>query len=172
MVLLCGAAEGDISMLNSMNIEIAAQMAGIDAVAEWQWDGGHVPSEIFGSSLALRVDQMYGEYAENPALTGEEITKSDDDLQTANGAAESPTGTDLTSWVSLDEDGRYIFSLEDIAAYRTAAASKATPGFDVIDYGQEDYVFGNSDTDARHWSAWVYQALSDNRELLEPLFNQ
>ena len=172
MVLLCGAAEGDISMLNSMNIEIAAQMAGIDAVAEWQWDGGHVPSEIFGSSLALRVDQMYGEYAENPALTGEEITKSDDDLQTANGSAESPTGTDLTSWVSLEEDGRYIFSLEDIAAYRTAAASKATPGFDVIDYGQEDYVFGDSDTDARHWSEWVYKALSDNREVLEPLFNQ
>ena len=172
MVLLCGAAEGDISMLNSMNIEIAAQMAGIDAEAQWQWDGGHVPSEIFGSSLALRVDQMYGEYAENPALTGEEITKSDAELQTENGSAESPAGTDLTSWVRLDEDGGYIFSLEDIAAYRTAAASKATPGFDVIDYGQEDYVFGDSDTDARHWSPWVYRALSDNRDILEPLFNQ
>ena len=35
-------------------------------------------------------------------------------------------------------------------AYRTKGASKAVPGFDVIDYGQEDYVFGDSDTDARH----------------------
>ena len=63
------------------------------------------------------------------------------------------------------------FSLEDIAAYRTAAASKATPGFDVIDYGQEDYVFGDADTDARHWSIWVLQALRDNADALEPLFN-
>ncbi|MBR1561157.1 MAG: hypothetical protein IJ646_13025 [Clostridia bacterium] len=166
MVMLCGAAEGDISMLNAMNLEIAANMAGIDATAEWQWDGGHVPSEIFGSSLALRVDEMYGKY-----VSGTESVKSDADRQTANGTAESASGTDLTGWVSLDEDGQVSFALEDIAAYRTAAASKATPGFDVIDYGQEDYVFGDSDTDARHWSAWVYKALAENRDALEPLFN-
>ena len=29
---------------------------------------------------------------------------------------------------------------------------KAVPGFDVIDYGQEDYVFGSSEQDARHWN--------------------
>ena len=44
------------------------------------------------------------------------------------------------------------FTLADIAAYRTAGASKAMPGFDAIDYGQEDYVFGNSERDARHWN--------------------
>ncbi|MDO4865988.1 MAG: hypothetical protein Q4C10_05485 [Clostridia bacterium] len=172
MVMLCGAAEGDISMLNSLNLAIAASMGGIDATAEWQWDGGHVPSEIFGASLALRVDEMYGQYAENPALNGEEIAKSDADLQTGNGAAESPSGTDLTGWVCVDDDGNLSFSLEALAAYRTAAASKASPGFDVIDYGQEDYVFGDSDTDARHWSTWVLKALEDNRETLEALFNQ
>ena len=166
MVLLCGAAEGDISMLNSMNIALAANMAGIDASAEWQWDGGHVPSEIFGSSLALRVDAMYA------ALNGEEVTKSDSDVQTENGTADAASGTDISGWVSVDEAGNVSFTLQDIAAYRTAAASKATPGFDVIDYGQEDYVFGDADTDARHWSEWVYKALSENREILEPLFNQ
>lgn len=166
MVLLCGAAEGDISMLNSMNIALAANMAGIDASAEWQWDGGHVPSEIFGSSLALRVDAMYA------ALNGEEVTKSDSDAQTENGTADAASGTDISGWVSVDENGNVSFTLQDVAAYRTAAASKATPGFDVIDYGQEDYVFGDADTDARHWSEWVYKALSENRETLEPLFNQ
>lgn len=28
-----------------------------------------------------------------------------------------------------------------MSSYRTMGASKATPAFDVIDYGQEDYVF-------------------------------
>ena len=60
------------------------------------------------------------------------------------------------------------FSLADGMAYRT----KGAPGFDVIDYGQEDYVFGDSDTDARHWSEWVLKALEENRETLEGLFNQ
>ena len=177
MVLLCGAAEGDISMLNSLNLEIAAELAGIETTAEWQWDGGHVPSEIFGSSLALRVDYMYG-YEEGAAAEPIEIDVLDSERQTENGTAESATGTDLTDWVHVEVteyDGDYgmavDFSLEDIAAYRTAAASKATPGFDVIDYGQEDYVFGDSDTDARHWSKWVLKALEENREILEPLFN-
>ena len=170
IVLLCGAAEGDISMLNSMNIELAGDMAGIDVTTEWQWDGGHVPSEIFGSSLPYRVDIAYAMYAEG--ASGAEITLLPSDLQTENGTAESPSGTDLTGWVSVDGNGSVDFSLADIAAYRTAAASKASPGFDVIDYGQEDYVFGDMDTDARHWSTWVLKALSENREVLEPLFNQ
>ena len=62
-------------------------------------------------------------------------------------------------------------TLADGLAYRTSGASKAVPGFDVIDYGQEDYVFGDSDSDARHWSAWVLKALQENREMLEALFN-
>ena len=62
------------------------------------------------------------------------------------------------------------FSLADGMAYRTKGASKAVPCFDVIDYGQEDYVFGDSDTDARHWSAFVLKALEANRETLEALF--
>ena len=168
MRIVCGASEGDISMMNSLNIQIRALNAGVDAVIEWQWDGGHVPSEILGDSLALYVDEMYGKYVEG-AVT---VTKPAAEKQTANGTGESASGTDLTSWVTLDENGKVSFSLADAAAYRTKGASKATPGFDVIDYGQEDYVFGDSDSNARHWSVWVLKALQENADVLEPLFNQ
>lgn len=40
------------------------------------------------------------------------------------------------------EDGAVAFSLVGAAAYRTAGAGKAVPGFDVTGYGLEDYVFG------------------------------
>ncbi|MBR3274855.1 MAG: hypothetical protein IKF98_13170 [Clostridia bacterium] len=163
--IVCGAVEGDIAMFNSLNTQLAALNAGIDATIEWQWDGGHVPSEVLGNSLPLWVDMMYGEY-----VSGVETTKAAAEKQTANGAAESATGADLSGWVSLEEDGSVTFTLADAMAYRTSRASKAVPGFDVIDYGQEDYVFGDSDTDARHWSAWVLKALEENREALEGLF--
>ena len=165
--IVCGAVEGDISMFNSLNLQLAALDAGIDATIEWQWDGGHVPSEVLGESLALWVDKMYGEY-----VSGVETVKAAARPQTENGTAEAPTGTDLSGWVSLGDDGSVSFTLADGMAYRTSGASKAVPGFDVIDYGQEDYVFGDSDTDARHWSEWVLKALDENRETLEGLFNQ
>ena len=165
--IVCGAVEGDISMFNSLNLQLAALDAGIDATIEWQWDGGHVPSEVLGESLALWVDSMYGKYA-----GGVEVEKAAAEPQAANGTAESPTGTDLSGWVSLDDAGNVSFTLADGMAYRTGGASKAVPGFDVIDYGQEDYVFGTADADARHWSEWVLRALEENREILEPLFNQ
>ena len=40
----------------------------------------------------------------------------------------------------------------------------------MIDYGQEDYVFGDSGTDARHWSKWVLKVLEEHQEELEELF--
>ena len=165
MRIVCGAVEGDISMFNSLNMQIAALNAGIDATIEWQWDGGHVPSEVLGNSLALWVDMMFGEH-----VSGVETAKAEAMKQTVNGTAESATGTDLSGWVSLDDGGQVSFTLADGMAYRTSGASKAVPGFDVIDYGQEDYVFGDSDTDARHWSAYVLKALEENREALEALF--
>ena len=161
MRIVCGAVEGDIAMFNSLNMQLAALNAGIDATIEWQWDGGHVPSEVLGNSLPLWVDMMYGEY-----VSGVETVKAAAEPQTANGTAEAATGTDLSGWVSIDEDGNVSFTLADGMAYRTSGASKAVPGFDVIDYGQEDYVFGDSDTDARHWSEWVLKALEENRETL------
>jgi len=165
--IVCGAAEGDIAMFNSLNMEIAWLNNGTDAVIEWQWDGGHVPSEILGNSLALYVDQMYGEHVEG-AVT---IEKPAAEAQTANGTSESASGTDLSGWVILSEDGTISFSLADLMTnYRTKGASKATPAFDVIDYGQEDYVFGSSSQDARHWSVWVLKALEENAEILEELF--
>ena len=165
MRIVCGAVEGDISMFNSLNLQLAALDAGIDATIEWQWDGEHVPSEVLGNSLALWVDMMYGEY-----VSGVATVKAGAEPQTENGAAEAATGTDLSGWVSVDGEGKVSFTLADGMAYRTKGASKAVPGFDVIDYGQEDYVFGDSDTDARHWSEWVLEALRENRETLEELF--
>jgi len=164
--IVCGAAEGDIAMFNSLNMEIAWLNNGTDAVIEWQWDGGHVPSEILGNSLALYVDQMYGEHVEG-AVT---IEKPAAEAQTANGTSESASGTNLSSWVTLSKDGSVSFTLADAMSYRTKGASKATPAFDVIDFGQEDYVFGSPSQDARHWSVWVLKALEENAETLEPLF--
>ena len=57
------------------------------------------------------------------------------------------------------------------AAYRTSGASKATPGFDVMDYGQEDYVFGSTDADARHWDQYVLKVLEENADTLSEFFN-
>ena len=166
--IVCGAAEGDIAMFNSLNMEIAWLNNNTDAVIEWQWDGGHVPSEIFGNSLALYVDQMVGRYVEGARA----IEKPQAEAQTENGTSESASGTDLSSWVTVGEDGTLSFTLSDVMKnYRTKKASKATPAFDVIDYGQEDYVFGSATQDARHWSVWVLQALEENAESLEGLFN-
>lgn len=164
--IICGAAEGDISMFNSLNLQIAMLNSGIDAEIEWQWDGGHVPSEVLGGSFSLNVDQMYGEYVEGAAT----ITKAAAQPQTTNGTATEATGTDLTSWVSLT-DGRVSFSLADAAAYRTVGASKAMPGFDIIDYGQEDYVFGTAEQDARHWDPILLDIFETYSDVLAPLFN-
>lgn len=164
--ILCGASEGDISMFNSLNLQISMLNSGIDAELEWQWDGGHVPSEVLGDSFSLYVDQMYGEYVDGAVA----VTKAAAEPQTANGTATEPTGTDLTGWVSL-ENGEISFSLSDAAAYRTNGASKAMPGFDVIDYGQEDYVFGNAEQDARHWDRVLLEIFETYADVLAPLFN-
>lgn len=163
--ILCGASEGDISLFNSLNLQIAMLNSGIDAELEWQWDGGHVPSEVLGDSFSLYVDQMYGEYVSGAAT----ITKAAE-TQTENGTASESAGTDLTDWVSL-ENGKISFSLSAAAAYRTAGASKAMPGFDVIDYGQEDYVFGTAEQDARHWDRVLLEIFESHADILAALFN-
>ena len=46
--------------------------------------------------------------------------------------------------------------------------------FDTIDYGQEDYEFGDSDSDARHWDKFLLN-IFENEEyagVLSGLFNQ
>jgi len=166
MRIVMGAAEGDISMFNSLNLQIAALSSGTDCSIEWQWDGGHVPSEIFGNSLALTVDEMYGEYVDGAKT----IEKEEAEKQTENGTATEATGTDLSSWVSYN-DGEVSFSLADAASYRTDGASKSMPAFDTIDYGQEDYVFGNEKQDARHWDTYVLTVLEEHEDELKELFN-
>ena len=165
--IVMGASEGDISMFNSLNLEIAFLNSGTDAAIEWQWDGGHVPSEVLGNSFALYVDTMYGEYVDGAA----EITKPAAEAQTANGSSDSAGGTDISSWVDADDLSAVSFTLADAAAYRTAGASKAVPGFDVMDYGQEDYVFGSSVQDARHWDKYVLSVFEEYEDELSELFN-
>ncbi len=164
--ILMGASEGDISMLNSLNLQIDWLSAGTDCEIEWQWNGGHVPSEIFGDSLSLYVDMMYGKYVEGAV----QVEKTAATSQTANGTATEATGTDLTDWVSYDENG-ITMSISGVAAYRTSGAAKAIPGFDVMDYGQEDYVFGSSTTDARHWDKYVLKVFEEHADTLAELFN-
>ena len=163
--IVMGASEGDMSLFASMNMQIAWLNSGTDAELEWQWDGGHVPSEIFGESLALYVDEMYGKYVEGAA----EVTKATAQTQTENGTATEATGTDISSWVSY-ENGEVNFTLKDAASYRTKGVSKATPGFDVMDYGQETYEFGSSTQDARHFDKYVLKVLQEDAEILSELF--
>ena len=165
--VLMGASEGDISMLNSLNLEIAWLNAGTDATIEWQWNGGHVPSEVLGDSFSLYVDMMYGKHVAGAVS----IERPAAEAQTANGTAESAVGTDISSWIDYSDIENVSFTLADIAAYRTSGASKATPGFDVMDYGQEDYVFGSSTADARHWSKYVLKVFEENADTLSALFN-
>ena len=165
--ILMGAAEGDMSMFSSLNLQLAFLKAGVPAIIEWQWDGGHVPSEALGDSFALWVDRMYGAHVSEANA----IEKAAPSVQTENGSAESASGTDLTAWVDASDLSHVTFSLSSAAAYRTAGASKAIPGFDVIDYGQEDYVFGSSTADARHWNRFLAAVFEENADTLEPLFN-
>ncbi|MBQ3661239.1 MAG: hypothetical protein II907_04300 [Firmicutes bacterium] len=165
--ILMGASKGDISMMNSLNLQIAWLNAGTDAEIEWQWNGGHVPSEIFGDSLALYVDTMYGEYVDGAV----KITKAAASGQTANGDGTEPSGTDLSGWVSFDSTSGAGMTLAGAAAYRTSGAAKAMPGFDVMDYGQEDYVFGSSTADARHWDTYVLKVFEEHADTLAELFN-
>ena len=62
-------------------------------------------------------------------------------------------------------------TLSGAAAYRTSGASKAIPGFDVMDSGQEDYVFGSADSDARHWNKYVLKVFEEHADTLSALFN-
>ncbi len=165
--ILMGASEGDISMFNSLNLQIAWLNAGTDAEIEWQWNGGHVPSEIFGDSLALYVDTMYGKYVDGAVS----VSKAAATGQTTNGTATEATGTDLSSWVTYDAENGITMTAAGAANYRTSGASKAIPGFDVIDYGQEDYVFGSSTADARHWDKYVLKVFEENKDTLSSLFN-
>ncbi len=164
--IVMGAAEGDMSLFASMNMQIAWLNSGTDAKLEWQWDGGHVPSEIFGESLALYIDEMYGTYVDGAV----KVTKSKAKKQTTNGDASKATGTDISSQVSY-KNGEVKFSLADAASYRTNGANKAIPGFDVMDYGQETYEFGSSEKDARHFDKYVLKVLQENKEELSKIFN-
>lgn len=165
--MVMGASEGDMSLFTSLNLQLAFLNAGVDCDLEWQWNGGHVPSEIFSNSFSLYVDQMYGEYAGGSAVETPQA-----EPQTENGTQKEATGTDISSWVDSSDLSEVCFTLSDAAAYRTQGASKAMPGFDVIDYGQEDYVFGNSTQDARHWDEILLKVFQEQKDVLGELFNQ
>ena len=93
-----------MSLFASMNLQIAWLNSGTDAKLEWQWDGGHVPSEIFGESLALYIDEMYGKYMEGAA----EITKAALEKQTVNGDAEEASGQETYEFGNTTQDARHF----------------------------------------------------------------
>ena len=95
------------------------------------------------------TDMMYGKHVNGAAVVKPAA------LQTADGTAAEPTGTDLSNWVDADDLSSVDFSLADVLAYRNRGATKAVPGFDVIDHSQENYVFGNASEDARHWNVFL-----------------
>ena len=111
---------------------------------------------------------MYGKYADGAV----EIARSAAAGQSANGTATEATGTDLTGRVSPDDDGALTMTLSGAAACRTSGAAKAIPGFDVMDYGQEDDVFGSSSADARHWDKTVMKVFQEHSDTLAALFNR
>lgn len=166
--MVMGAVEGDIPMMASLNLKIAWFNAGVDTRLEWQWDGSHVPSEIFGNSLPLYVDTMYGKYVNNT-----EIVKAASEALTENGTQASASGTDISSWVEAQDLSKVSFTLPAALSYRNSGASKAVPGFDVIDYGQEDYEFGSSQKDARHWNVFLDEIFKNEEyaKVLSELFN-
>ena len=61
----------------------------------------------------------------------------------ASGQTSNGDGTGLSSWVS----------------------------FYVMGYGQEDYVFGSSTADARHWDTYVLKVFEEHADTLAELFN-
>lgn len=166
--IVMGAVEGDMPMMTSLNFQIAWLNAGVDAEIEWQWDGGHVPSEVLGESLSLYVDQMYGKHEGGTA-----IEKPAPAVQTENGTDTEMSGKDLSGWVESTDLSKISFTLADVLKYRNSGSMKAVPGFDVMDYGQEDYVFGNAEQDARHWNEILDDIFQNPEyaEVLAPLFN-
>lgn len=174
--VVMGATEGDMPLFASLNLQLKWLSVGTDAVLEWQWDGGHVPSEVLGDSLAFYVDKMYGKYvgAKNAegVIAPVEITKPASLVQTQNGSATAPNGTNISGWVNHSDLSKVSFSLADAAAYRESGAKKAVPGFDVIDYGQECLVFGSPEKDARHWNERLLEVFQDNELALSSLFGK
>lgn len=86
-------------------------------------------------------------------------------------------GVDITTWVTykVNQDGIYSvdFNLADFMIYRGKKMNKPVPGFDVITYGQEDWVFGSAEKDGRHFSVFVNNVFSDPAKaaVLKPLYS-
>jgi hypothetical protein len=58
--IMMGGVEGDMPLVASMNIAVRWKMAGVkDVILQWQWNGGHVPNDIFTMSFSGYVDQMF-----------------------------------------------------------------------------------------------------------------
>lgn len=68
------------------------------------------------------------------------------------------------SGIDTDGDGT-----EDVTA---DTYTDTVSGSLVIDYGQEDYVFGSSAQDARHWNNTLLEIFEQYSDVLESLFNQ
>ena len=97
--------------------------------------------------------------------------KADKVSQTENGDAEKANGQNISEWAKVDDKGQVSFSLKDGIAYRNAHAYKPVPGFDMTNYGAENYIFGDDEKDARHWDAYLVDTLKESKSDFAKLFN-
>lgn len=169
VTMVLGAQEGDISLLNSLNLAIRWENAGTKTDLTWAWDRGHEPADRLEGRLPLLIDRMVGQDSKDAI----KIQKPKADVVKKNGTAAKATAANVTSWIQWDKKKKTAhFSLASAQVYRTQHAVKAVPGFDVIDYGQEDELFGSASQNARHWDDHVLDALNDDQETLRTLFNK
>ena len=165
--IVMGASDGSIPLMSSLNLQLAWFDAGADTKVEWQWNCSDTPSEVFGDSFAFYVDEMFGYYVKGANL----LMKADKVSQTENGDAEKANGQNISEWAKVDDKGQVSFSLKDGIAYRNAHAYKPVPGFDMTNYGAENYIFGDDEKDARHWDAYLVDTLKESKSDFAKLFN-
>ncbi|MCR4605300.1 MAG: hypothetical protein K5639_04800 [Eubacterium sp.] len=164
--IMIGAAETDISLFNSMNLQIALLDAGTDTKLEWQWNSERKPTEMFGESFSLYVDMMYAKHVDG----AQQISPAIKQKQTKNGSAKKATGKNISDIVSIGYDGKASLEIKDVTAYRTSFADKAVPCFDEPDYGPMNLLFGDEKKEARHWDSYLLKAMSENKNILGALF--
>ena len=155
-----------VSLFNSLNLEAALLNKGIYVFSDWRWDVGGVPAVDSADSLPWYVDRMFGRLTEGAA----EIGRPEIEPVTVNGTAAEADGADISGWVNYDEELGTSFSIDAAAAVRTADVLRPVPGFDMIDYGGENYMFGDAEKDARHWNRSLLSIMEMHEDDLSPLF--
>lgn len=172
-------SESYMEYINAQNLSVEeAQdgMDGTDGMRRGRPDGGfpggdgQMPGDL--NENGGEVPQDDGQMPDDPDETDGTVFASPDGMPAEMNTEMNPEMNGEMEPAGAEDIDNVSFSLADAVSYRTAGASKATPAFDVIDYGQEDYVFGSSEKDARHWDTYLLEILTEHADELSGLFNQ